>query len=400
VIALPKALVVGILFTIYHLAKAILWEDSRPRIEATLYHACRDLMEGFGWLATLINDAWGSRLVDRCRFEKECYAAFFAERPARLSLYFYQGDILDTKLTDFAASRGKKGKLPASFLQHFLPSLRSLQMIVDSLRAYDADHLEKCQLRDLFMGQNYMHYTDAQILSLKISDLSDPFYTEAQLSLIRARLFGLTASWACGQDFPGNDPSQLTLAQFVRLKPALLTDTYPDIAYSFVSDKQLSSPQFNLLSLNTAKKEACLMNKFGYEKESARRSRLLHLSQLQALAESEETRCISWSADLINKLNASSRVKWQRLLSCCKDAAVAELKIEILVAALKSSFFKITLSDAHLRALPLSQLSKSTISVLFSVPENKVRRALLNPEEVRQAKEKKLFDSQILSHFN
>lgn len=73
--AIPKALYSGVIKSICHLVKAILFVMI-GRFEsgkANLFSSARDLQEAAGWIRTLTNDKEGSYLIATATFMKSCY---------------------------------------------------------------------------------------------------------------------------------------------------------------------------------------------------------------------------------------------------------------------------------------------------------------------------------------
>lgn len=81
-IAIPSALIAGIVKLIYHFAigifvgipKACCGENKYLKVAA--YRMVRDLEEALGWIITLFNDKRGTYLVQESLFQKECYSYF------------------------------------------------------------------------------------------------------------------------------------------------------------------------------------------------------------------------------------------------------------------------------------------------------------------------------------
>lgn len=373
VIALPAALLTGVLLTVYHLAKALLFDLPQFKLDpfkADLFKFHSDLRQGFGWLLTLVNDAWGSYLVNQSRFQKECYDAYFAKAPTPLlpmNIDFFP--LTHMKLVDFIAPTRKVTGLPEVLLPYFLPSDREIKEIVASLRIYGQDYLTKCSIDDLILPSTRKYLTNSELLSLKIKDIPASYASWDLLAIIRARLFQLSATISPTEDLAGRDPNELTLQELVRLKPSSFNNTFPDLAFSFVTDRQLSSPDFPISHLKLEQVTSCVSGQPNQENEHARRCLLLPPETLHSLFSNSSTRMmISWTAGLVNKLPCPERLDAFSLFRTAVERdgkCLAHLNLNVVIALVRGQpCSKFILSEAQLRALPLSQLSKGDIEWL------------------------------------
>jgi len=82
VIAIPHALLSGVIKPIYHLAQAIplipqLIFGKRNQSVVPIYRVARDMEESSGWIVTLFHDKLGSYIVQESRFQQQCYSYFY-----------------------------------------------------------------------------------------------------------------------------------------------------------------------------------------------------------------------------------------------------------------------------------------------------------------------------------
>ncbi len=427
VIAIPYALLTGILRTIYDLIVAVLkLRQDFQSSKLACYRAARDLQEGAGWLVTLFNDKYGSYLIQKSYFHRQCYDSIEAALPKD------KPDVPPIPKRPTAISLQafieKYSKASAVQRERLIQSYHLTEIVNEIEKTYKEGFVEALKRMKPEYLSRFKTVTDFTVYYpysvLKYALMSDEEFNQVTLEQVK----GITLNqyqfiqerlqkhsvMEKAFEIP-EDIAQLTLVQFYNNGFKYHADSLYHInpmipvAFLFAKDEHLKGLSIHLLteeqikhiflfSTPQRKKERLALFADDHVAEAINFGKLQG-STLENLSEGtfkllNIERLSPEQSKIIFSLKTDSTQDRQRFAYFKPE----DVQKAIEKGTLQGEYRLGLLSNAHLSQLKLSQLSYEQIKALFPVSKDvqaaKERFKLIGADEVQKALvENKLLDA-------
>ena len=440
VMAIPQAILCGVVKTVYHLAQALLlgipklYAGDFNYIKYKAFFLIRDFQEAFGWLTSLLDDKYGLFHIQGSQFHKTCYHCFsesanYAYAGSDNSLW-QSGHSFTGKYGEMVDSGAQQTSLLDFQLMSHLEKITLMKRILlfdvvislkknhgfnfeEFLQETDETILQKLTLEDLLVDFDisilkFLVLNDDEFLSLSFGNLAgDNALSKPQKKFCAQRLRQLSETLqptdSVDHEVDTSDWDTITLHQMLLLQDRQIAQQIGDIPPGIL--ELLSNEQLSSVTLSSLTQQQCRSIFAGMDEDEIQERITLFDDQdvINAIHSGIfEGKAIKFlSNEILNLLDLNLLTAEQiNHAFRKKPEQFARFTPEQVNLALKDSKFDFSwaplLSDEQLAAVPLSELSTGTFDRMFAynidLDEKRERFSHFTHEQVNLALKDSKFD--------